>query len=69
MRISKMLSLQNRVSVVTGATGYIGKTIWDVLCKFGSEIFAIDNNEEELRKLKEKLEKETDYTISIQVEK
>lgn len=42
---SKLFSLDNQISVVTGGTGYLGKEITKGLAEFGSKVFILDINQ------------------------
>ena len=55
LKIAEMISLENRISLVTGATGFIGKQICEILAEMGSEIIAIDTGEIQLNTLKMEL--------------
>ena len=58
-----MLNLKNKVALITGATGGIGKEIAKDYAKQGASIALMDLNKEQLEKFKEELLKSFDIKI------
>ncbi|MFN4245223.1 MAG: SDR family NAD(P)-dependent oxidoreductase [Brevinematia bacterium] len=62
--ITKLISLDRKTSMITGAGSGIGKAIARILAEAGSEIYAVDYNKESLDKLKKEFE-ENDLKIEV----
>jgi NAD(P)-dependent dehydrogenase (short-subunit alcohol dehydrogenase family) len=68
--ILNIFSLKNKVSLVTGAYGYLGKQICKTLADAGSDIILIDKNSKKktsmlfLQELKKKYKKQKFYSFS-----
>lgn len=53
--ISEMMSLEDRVSVITGGAGFLGRTMAEALLEVGAKVVLVDRSEEGLGKAKEQL--------------
>ena len=71
--ILNIFSLKNKVSLVTGAYGYLGKQICKTLADAGSDIILIDKNSKKktsmlfLQELKKKYKKQKFYSFSCEI--
>ena len=59
-----MINLEHKKVLLTGASGGIGKAIANELASLGAEICLTGRNEEELIKLKNELEGDSDYVLA-----
>jgi len=60
---NNFISLKNKISLITGAAGFIGSEISNELCLNGSDVILIDNNKNKLLALEKKLQKI--YAVNI----
>ena len=59
-----MINLENKKVLLTGASGGIGKAIANELASLGADICLTGRNEEELIKIKNELEGNSDYVLA-----
>ena len=61
--VSRLTSLTGRVSLVTGASGHIGKVICSTLAELGADIIILDINQQDLESLKVEINKH--YPVKV----
>lgn len=61
--IKKIINLENRFCLITGASGYLGKHICDVLAQLNCNLILIDLDDKKLKKLKNDILKR--YKIKV----
>lgn len=54
--IRELISLEQRVALITGGAGYIGKAIAETLAELGANLILIDTNKHECSKISEKIQ-------------
>ena len=64
-KISDLIKLNNKLSIVTGGTGHLGIAISETLAELGSDIIVVGQNEEKGNDVVQKLSKQFDVKIEF----